>query len=116
MMSTFILLRRGEPDLKRFLPGRGGSAASLQYAYPSRSCKSLQFLWLIPCIVPTLVTILKNPLALIATLPMYVPTFFPLLTTALTMSPVLNPNNLMPAFLLVLGKPYLSILHICLLP
>src|SRR5258706_15979991 len=66
--------------------------------------------------VPCLVVMLKYPVARTATRPLYVPTFFPLVTTAFTRSPLWKPKTSLACFGPVRGKPCLLIKHICLLP
>ena len=73
-----------------------------------------QYFQEIPSIRPLLVVILNDPVVLIATLPIYVPIFFPVVTIAFTKSPVTNPLTALYPLAYVLGNPYLLTRHICL--
>ena len=76
----------------------------------------LQYLWEMPWISPDAVEILKLPLVLTATRPIYAPIFLPFMTTALTMSPVWKFLTNLNLGTYLEGKPNLSVLQDCLEP
>src|SRR5712691_10591691 len=66
-----------------------------------------------PCTFALAVVTSNEPLLRTATRPVYLPAYFPVGTTARTMSPVWNPLTRLAAFGPVRGKPHLFMRHIC---
>lgn len=72
----------------RFYRGRNSHPFQCEYIYPSAEKTFRKNRWCNPSTSPSDVLILKAPDARTVTLPKYVPTFLPLSTTAIAISPV----------------------------